>query len=145
MSLPLTRRIARAALLVAAGAAPLVGAAGTAHAAELARTPKPTGGLTNLDVHKLGNNVDGAMGKVGKKAGTSSDKAMKASLPKAGKTVGGLGKSALPTAQRTTGRAAQTSGSLLGQTARSAAKNGLGEAPAQVMPFQGGGVSLSDV
>ena len=33
MSLPLTRRIARAALLVAAGAAPVVGAAGAASAA----------------------------------------------------------------------------------------------------------------
>ncbi len=35
MSLPLTRRIARTALLIAAGAAPVVGAAGAASAAEL--------------------------------------------------------------------------------------------------------------
>ncbi|MYZ38804.1 ATP-binding protein, partial [Streptomyces sp. SID4917] len=35
MSLPVTRRIARAALLVAAGAAPVIGAAGSASAAAL--------------------------------------------------------------------------------------------------------------
>ena len=46
MSLPLTRRIARAALLVAAGAAAGVGAAGSASAAaELPATPN-LGGVT---------------------------------------------------------------------------------------------------
>lgn len=39
MSLPLTRRIARAALLLAAGAAPVVGAAGAASAAGLESVP----------------------------------------------------------------------------------------------------------
>ncbi|MDT0398182.1 MULTISPECIES: hypothetical protein [Streptomyces] len=49
MSLPLTRRIARAALLVAAGAAAGVGAAGTASAApELPAAPN-LGGVTALD------------------------------------------------------------------------------------------------
>lgn len=43
MSLPLTRRIARAALLVAAGAAAGVGAAGSASAAELPATPTSAG------------------------------------------------------------------------------------------------------
>lgn len=48
MSLPLTRRIARAALIVAAGAAAGVGAAGTASAApELPTTPNL--GLNALD------------------------------------------------------------------------------------------------
>ncbi|MBH0244931.1 hypothetical protein I3W98_21880, partial [Streptomyces cavourensis] len=59
MSLPLTRRIARTALLIAAGAAPVVGAAGAASAAELPRTPD-LGGLTALDGAGLGNTVDGA-------------------------------------------------------------------------------------
>ncbi|MFJ9416006.1 MULTISPECIES: ATP-binding protein [unclassified Streptomyces] len=39
MSLPVTRRIARAALLVAAGAAPVVAAAGSAEAATLPKAP----------------------------------------------------------------------------------------------------------
>lgn len=52
MSIPLTRRIAQAALLVAAGAAPLVGAAGSASAADLQDTVG-LGGLSpvsDLDV-----------------------------------------------------------------------------------------------
>ncbi|MFI5616449.1 ATP-binding protein [Streptomyces sp. NPDC051567] len=40
MSLPLTRRIARAALLLAAGTAPVVGAAGVASAAGLESVPQ---------------------------------------------------------------------------------------------------------
>ncbi|MGW9040438.1 ATP-binding protein, partial [Streptomyces sp. NPDC055721] len=39
MSLPLTRRIARAALLIAAGAAPVVGAAGSASALDHSIAP----------------------------------------------------------------------------------------------------------
>ncbi|AYL38063.1 ATP-binding protein [Streptomyces fungicidicus] len=57
MSLPLTRRIARAALLVAAGAAAGVGAAGSASAApELPATPN-LGGVSALD-GAAGNTVD---------------------------------------------------------------------------------------
>ncbi|MET9855821.1 ATP-binding protein [Streptomyces sp. NPDC006450] len=48
MSLPLTRRIARAALLLAAGAAPVVGAAGAASAAGLESVPQ-LGALTAPD------------------------------------------------------------------------------------------------
>jgi hypothetical protein len=49
MSLPLTRRIARAALLVAAGAAPVVGAAGSASAVDLPTAAPSLSGLTALD------------------------------------------------------------------------------------------------
>ncbi|MFE4643426.1 ATP-binding protein, partial [Streptomyces sp. NPDC056730] len=48
MSLPLTRRIARAALLVAAGAAPVIGAAGAANAAALPQTTD-LGAVSALD------------------------------------------------------------------------------------------------
>ncbi|MFH8569117.1 ATP-binding protein [Streptomyces sp. NPDC017993] len=48
MSLPVTRRIARAALIVAAGAAPVVAVAGTANAADLSKAAD-LGGLTKLD------------------------------------------------------------------------------------------------
>ncbi|MBD0717718.1 ATP-binding protein, partial [Streptomyces sp. CBMA370] len=61
MSLPLTHRIARAALLIAAGAAPVVGAAGAASAAE--HSLAPTGalaGVTSLDSAATGTAVDGA-------------------------------------------------------------------------------------
>jgi hypothetical protein len=49
MSLPLSRRIARAALLVAAGAAPVVGAAGSASAVDLPTAAPSLSGLTALD------------------------------------------------------------------------------------------------
>lgn len=58
MSLSLTRRIARTALLIAAGAAPVVGAAGAASAAALPQAPN-LGGVTALDGAGLGNTVDG--------------------------------------------------------------------------------------
>ena len=85
MSLPLTRRIARAALLVAASAAPAVGAAGAASAADLApsQTPK-LGGLSALDPASLGELTNttsqqfgSATGEVGGKAGRT----LKETLP----------------------------------------------------------------
>ncbi|MEV2213079.1 ATP-binding protein [Streptomyces sp. NPDC050997] len=76
MSLPLTRRIARAALLVAAGAAAGVGAAGSASAApELPAAPN-LGGLTALDGANVDNTVDSAA-KAVPAAGKTSDKAVK--------------------------------------------------------------------
>ncbi|MFE0193209.1 ATP-binding protein [Streptomyces sp. NPDC059008] len=79
MSLPVTRRIARAALLVAAGAAPVVGAAGTASAAALpAKAPDLVGGLTApLDSRNTNKALDhaahdgaGVLNTTGKKAVT---------------------------------------------------------------------------
>lgn len=55
MSLPLSRRIAQAALLLGAAAAPLLGA-GAAHAA--APQQAGVGGLTALDGTQLGHTVD---------------------------------------------------------------------------------------
>ncbi|MER5826514.1 ATP-binding protein, partial [Streptomyces mirabilis] len=76
MSLPLTRRIARAALLIAAGAAPVVGAAGSASAAaELPATPD-LGGLTALDGAHVGNTVDGATQNVTGLAGATGGNAL---------------------------------------------------------------------
>ncbi|GGW86185.1 ATP-binding protein [Streptomyces malachitofuscus] len=80
MSLPLTRRIARAALLVAAGAAAGVGAAGTATAApELPSAPNL--GLTALD-GAPGSTVDNVTRGVGKATPDANEV-----TPAAGKTV----------------------------------------------------------
>ncbi|MFE6959701.1 ATP-binding protein [Streptomyces sp. NPDC057696] len=87
MSLPLTRRIARAALLIAAGAAPVVGAAGSASAVDLPATPN-VGGLTALDGANVGNTVDGAAKNVSGLAGDTGSKAVKKAVPAAGKAVG---------------------------------------------------------
>lgn len=60
MSLPLSRRVARAALLTAAGAASVVGATGAASAADLSQTPG-VGSLTSPDGAGLGGTVDGTV------------------------------------------------------------------------------------
>ena len=87
MSLPLTRRIARAALLIAAGAAPVVGAAGSASAVDLQQAA-PLGSLTALDADGVGGTVDGASEQVSDVAGTTGGAAVKKAAPAAGKTLG---------------------------------------------------------
>ncbi|MEU3206991.1 hypothetical protein ABZ702_24600, partial [Streptomyces cyaneofuscatus] len=84
MSLPLTRRIARTALLIAAGAAPVVGAAGAASAAELPQTPD-LGGLTALDGAGLGNTVDSAAQQGTQAAGDTGGRLVGTALPAAGR------------------------------------------------------------
>ncbi|PWI11879.1 hypothetical protein DIZ27_03970 [Streptomyces sp. NWU339] len=72
MSLPLTRRIARAALLVAAGAAAGVGAAGSAVAAPALPATPNVGGLTALDGSNLASPVNDTTQVVNEAAGTGS-------------------------------------------------------------------------
>ncbi|WP_405553051.1 ATP-binding protein [Streptomyces sp. NBC_01171] len=93
MSLPLTRRIARAALLVAAGAAAGVGAAGTAGAATNQPAVPDLGGLSKLDG---ATHVDKTVG------GLANSKALKKAVPApaagkaAGNVLGGLPLKGLP-------------------------------------------------
>lgn len=126
MSLPLTRRIARAALLVAAGAAAGVGAAGSASAAPADLPAAPNlGGLTALDGAGLGNTVDGAAQNLTGTAGETGGKAVKKAVPAAGKTGGKAVKKAAPAAQKTAGEAAGSAGDILGDAASTATKGGL--------------------
>ncbi|MYR18652.1 ATP-binding protein, partial [Streptomyces sp. SID6137] len=85
MSLPLTRRIARAALLVAAGAAAGVGAAGSAGAATNLPATANLGGLTALDAAHVGDTADGAAEHVTSLAGDAGGNAVKTAVPAAGK------------------------------------------------------------
>lgn len=124
MSLPLTRRIARAALLVAAGAAPVVGAAGSASAVELPATSN-LGGLTALDGAHVGNTVDGAAQNATGLAGDTGGKAVKKVVPAAGKAVGKGAKTATPAAQKAAGGLAGGAGDVVGDAAGSATGGGL--------------------
>ncbi|MFF2405575.1 ATP-binding protein [Streptomyces sp. NPDC058092] len=124
MSLPLTRRIARAALLIAAGAAPVVGAAGAAGAAELPQPPE-LGGLTTVDGTGLGRTVDGASQQGTKAAGETGGKVVGTTLPAAGKTVGKAGAQAAPAVQNAAGGAAGSAGKVLGGAAGTATRGGL--------------------
>ncbi|OEV14277.1 ATP-binding protein, partial [Streptomyces nanshensis] len=86
MSNPLTRRIARTALLTAAGAATVVGAAGAASAVELPASP--VGGVSNLDGEGLGNTLDRTAQDTTAVAGETGGSAVKKAVPTAGKAVG---------------------------------------------------------
>jgi hypothetical protein len=138
MSLPLTRRIARTALLIAAGAAPVVGAAGSASAAttDLPATPN-LAGLTALDNAQVGTTVDSAAQKVSGLAGDAGGQAVQAggktvkqAVPAANNAGGRLVGTAAPVAQKAAGDAAGQAGGLLG----GAAKTGL---PGRQLPVQG--------
>lgn len=149
MSLPLTRRIARAALLIAAGAAPVVGAAGSACAATADLPAAPNlGGLTALDGAQAGTTVDGAAHKVdsaaqkvtgiagdaGDTAVKTGGKAVKQAMPAASRTGAEVARTAAPVAQKVAGDAAGQTGGLLGDAARTATGGGL---PVQQLPLKG--------
>ncbi|MGP3972934.1 ATP-binding protein [Streptomyces sp. 8N114] len=119
MSNPLTRRIARTALLTAAGAATVVGAAGTASAVE---TPaSPVGGISNLDGEGVGNALDKTARDTTSVAGETGGDAVKQAVPTVGRTVGKAGRTAAPTAQHLAGNAAGKAGDVLGDAASAAA------------------------
>ncbi|MFI6082655.1 ATP-binding protein [Streptomyces sp. NPDC051217] len=124
MSLPLTRRIARAALLIAAGAAPVVGAAGSANAAALPQTAD-LGSVSQLDGAALGDTLDNGARQATGLAGEAGSETIASSVPAAGKTLGGVAKSATPVAQRAAGEAAGGAGQTLGDAATSVTENGL--------------------
>ncbi|MFJ4919642.1 ATP-binding protein [Streptomyces sp. NPDC088725] len=136
MSLPLTRRIARAALLIAAGAAPVVGAAGSAGAATLPQTAD-LGALTALDGAHVGDTIDSGAQQATKAAGGVGGKVVGTAIPAAGKTVGQTAKTVTPAAQKMAGDTAGSAGEVLGQTATSAA----GAAPASPL----GGLSTDSL
>ncbi|MFT2019139.1 ATP-binding protein [Streptomyces sp. 796.1] len=94
MSLPLKRRIARAALLVAAGAAPLVGA-GVAQAAP-AQSPAELAGLSSPDSTPLGEALDSTAQGAATTAGEIGGEVVRQGVPAAGKAVGSLGKNVAP-------------------------------------------------
>ncbi|MEE4543408.1 ATP-binding protein [Streptomyces sp. V4-01] len=123
MSLPLPRRLAQAALLLGAAAAPLVGA-GAAHAAAL--HPQGLGGLSALDGAGLGDTLRGAPHQSTVLAADAGGDAMRSTLPTADHLVGATGHSAVPTAEQGASDAADTAGRILGETAESTA----GELPA---------------
>lgn len=126
MSLPLTRRIARAALLVAA-AAPIVGAAaGSASAADLVKAPD-LGGLSAVDSANLGNNVDSVSHQAGDVATGVGAKAVHTTTS----AVSKAGKEHVPAAQKVTGQLAGSAGQAVSETAKGVTKGGL---PTQGLP-----------
>ncbi|GAA3181384.1 MULTISPECIES: ATP-binding protein [Streptomyces] len=116
MSLPVTRRIARAALLVAASAAPVVAVAGSATAAPLPSAPE-LGGLTSMDSQRTGETLDTVaregVGVVNESGGAAAQEL----APALADTAAPVLQRAAPTTQRT----ADSLGNVLSKTG----KNGL--------------------
>ncbi|MEV7087235.1 ATP-binding protein [Streptomyces sp. NPDC093085] len=136
-NLPLTRRIARAALLVAAGAAPVIGAAGSASAAEL---PQSTdlGAVTALDGATVGDTVGKGAQTATQAVGATGGQVVGKGVPAAGETVGKTVGTATPAVQKTAGETAGSAGTLLGETAKTATNGAAQATPAA--PAQGGAV-----
>ncbi len=130
MSLPLTRRIARVALLVAAGAAPVVGAAGSASAADLVKAPDALGSLSSVDSASVTNSADATSHQVGSMATGVGTKAVHTTT----NTVSKAGKDQVPAVQKAAGQVAGGAGQALGQTAHDVTKGGL---PTQALPTKG--------
>ncbi|WP_328915904.1 MULTISPECIES: ATP-binding protein [unclassified Streptomyces] len=117
MSLPLSRRIARAALLLGAAAAPLIGA-GAAHAAVLPQ--RGTGALTNLEGADFGDAVDSMSHQTTVLVAEAGTDAMKATLPTTDHILGTAGTKGLPAVQKAAGRGVDTAGRFVGGAAESA-------------------------
>ena len=119
MSFPLTRRIAQAALIVAAGAVPVVAAVGTASAAELPQTAD-LGGLTQLDGDSLASTVQDVAHQTGQQAGGTGSEAVAAGIPTAADTLGATTAAAVPEVNRLVGSTAEQAGATAGGMASGA-------------------------
>ncbi|MFD5429931.1 glycosyltransferase, partial [Streptomyces sp. NPDC127084] len=142
MSLPLTRRIARAALLVAAGAAPVVGAAGSASAVDLAPTHDLGGGLTQLDGVAVGDATDGTAQKATATAQEAGGKLVGTALPVARGTFAETARTGAPAVQETAGQAVDSSTALMGETGATAVSQGLPAAEALAAGVPDAGTTL---
>ncbi|MFG1809317.1 ATP-binding protein [Streptomyces sp. NPDC049040] len=111
MSLPLTRRIAQAALLLGAAAAPLIGA-GAAHAAA---PQQAVGGLTDLGGTELGPTLDRASQDPAGLAAQGGSAAANTAVPAAGRIVG----TATPAAGQSAAQTTDAAGRIAGATTES--------------------------
>ncbi|MEU9121430.1 ATP-binding protein [Streptomyces sp. NPDC048506] len=118
MSLPVTRRIARAALLVAAGAAPVVAAAGSASAAQLpVKAPGQGGLVAPLDSQHTSKTVNRGAHDGVDLVSTTGNAAARELPPATVRTVGPAVKKAVPISRGVVGK--------VQDVARPLAKNGL--------------------
>jgi len=134
----ISRRVAQAALLIAAGAAPILGAS-AAHAADL-----PTsglGGLTQPDVGGLAAKVPAASEGAGETAGQAAQKHVPAVTKTAGQTAGTTANTANKAVGGTAAAAAPVAGQAVAQTAPAAGQIAGGAATPAAPSL--GGLSLT--
>ncbi|GAA2819427.1 hypothetical protein GCM10010441_49750 [Kitasatospora paracochleata] len=104
MSLPLSRRIAQAALVVAAGAAPFA-AVGSASATEVVPQTDLGSGVTKLaDMPNSGSSVQGATHEIGQVVGTTGSATLAAGGPAAADAAGNTLAHSLPSTDQALGK-----------------------------------------
>ncbi|WP_052442456.1 hypothetical protein, partial [Streptacidiphilus neutrinimicus] len=103
MSLPISRRIVQAALVVAAGAVPAV-AAGTAQAAPALPSVPDLGGLSQLNsAPDLGGSLESTAHQTGQLAGTGVGEAARDGVPVVADAAGHAAGQAVPGGDRSMG------------------------------------------
>lgn len=136
MSLPRTRLIVQAALLLGAAAAPLIGA-GSAYAAGPQNT---VGGLAVPDGTELGSAVSGTPQQAAGLAAKGGMDAMKGTVPAAARIVGTTGRTAPPVARESAARTTDAAGRIVGATTESLPVAGAlpnaGALPADQLPLK---------
>ncbi|AUG79523.1 hypothetical protein CFP65_4801 [Kitasatospora sp. MMS16-BH015] len=102
MSLPLSRRIAQAALLVAAGASPLL-AAGSASAMDLVPQGDLASGITQADAPDPAATVQGTAHELGQSTGATAASTVATGVPATADATGHTVAAALPSVDKTLG------------------------------------------
>lgn len=124
MSNPLKRRMAKAALVLAAGAAPVIGSAGGASA--LALPPSTDlGTLSNLDADTLGNTAESATEATTSLVGEAGGEVLQDVVPAAGRSATAMANTAVPTVRDAADTLAGGGGALAGQTTGMLAEHGV--------------------
>jgi hypothetical protein len=102
MSFPLKRRIAQAALVVAAGAVPMVAAGSASAAVDLTKAPD-LGGLSHVDPASASHNVQSTAQDLGHEAAPVAGGAVEHGVPLVADTAGQAAGSAVPSLHRAVG------------------------------------------
>lgn len=134
MSNPIKRRMTKAALVIAAGTAPVIAAGGSASALGLPETPD-LGTLSGTDA------VDGVSSTVGDTAdtgtqlveGAGSEVAQKA-VPTTKRVAGTLAGQAVPLAHQTADKASGEAGALVDETASTLGDSNLTQSVGESLP-----------
>ncbi len=125
MSLPLKRRMARVALLVAA-AAPVIGLGATSASAVALPEATGLGGLSSMDsAANLGGSADAATHNAVGMVGDAGGSAAKTLVPTTSQTLGGASQSITPVAGKAVGDATGQVGQVAGQAAKAGGGQGL--------------------
>ncbi|QMU75187.1 ATP-binding protein [Streptacidiphilus sp. PB12-B1b] len=113
MSLPLSRRIAQAAFVVAAGAVPAV-LAGSASAASMLPAVPDLGAVSQPDGGNLGGNLQNATHQTGQLAGAGASSTVGAAVPAVADATGATASKALPATDGVVGGATRQLGQVTG-------------------------------